>query len=271
MCLFLAVMAGEARAQPEPKPLSKDDVLKLLTGSVSARRIGDLARQRGIDFQITQETENELRQAGADDALLSALKQLAPKPQPATLVVNSSVGGARVYVDDVAIGDTSSQGRLRVPNLTAGQHQVRVSLDGYEKFDDAVELAAGETAVLRVTLRRSISSAPTQPTNSHLEAETPTSFERFRVKVYFSVRTIPTGWMTISDKLQFQSDDGKYSLEFAVSEIEDVVKGPWGSERGLLHVQLHGGKRYTITVIGTPSRDTLISAIHSAMVRSRKQ
>src|SRR5664280_2212783 len=77
--LFLSLLAGTwAQTQPSPKPLSKDDVLMLLRGSVSTRRVEELARQRGIDFQITPEAENELHSAGADDGLLSTLKQLAP-------------------------------------------------------------------------------------------------------------------------------------------------------------------------------------------------
>ena len=56
-----------AQTQPSPEPFTKDNVLKLLTGNVPVKRVEALARERGIDFQITPEAESELRQAGADD------------------------------------------------------------------------------------------------------------------------------------------------------------------------------------------------------------
>jgi hypothetical protein len=74
--LVLAVVAAVAvysAAQPTPKPFSKDDVVKLLTGNVPVKRVEALVHERGIDFQITPETEAELRKAGANDPLLVAL------------------------------------------------------------------------------------------------------------------------------------------------------------------------------------------------------
>ena len=65
-------------AQSPPKPLSKDDVVQLLKGSVSSRRVAELARQRGIDFPLTEETERELREATATDSLIFTLRELAP-------------------------------------------------------------------------------------------------------------------------------------------------------------------------------------------------
>src|ERR1035437_3518651 len=107
-CLVLAVIGaivGHAHAQSAPKPLTKDDVVKLLTGNVPVKRVGQLVREHGIDFQLTPETESELRKAGAIDPLLATLRDLAPKPP--TLVVTTTPGGARVYIDDEFLDTTS--------------------------------------------------------------------------------------------------------------------------------------------------------------------
>jgi hypothetical protein len=53
-----------AQNQTAPKPFTKDDVVKLLTGNVPAKRVEALVHERGIDFQITPQTENDLRSAG---------------------------------------------------------------------------------------------------------------------------------------------------------------------------------------------------------------
>ena len=84
----IAAVAHSAHAQSSLKPLSKDDVINLLKGDVPAKRVEYLARQRGIDFQITPDTESELRTAGATEPLLAVLRELAPTP-PVAVPVSS--------------------------------------------------------------------------------------------------------------------------------------------------------------------------------------
>jgi formylglycine-generating enzyme required for sulfatase activity len=51
----------------------------MLKGDVPPNRVAELARDRGIDFEITAEVEGLLRQAGATDELIAALRELAPR------------------------------------------------------------------------------------------------------------------------------------------------------------------------------------------------
>jgi len=142
------------------RPWTKDQIIRMLKGDVPPKRVGELARERGIDFPITSETETEVRQAttpgGAAvqeiDALLGTLREIAPKPaiplpppEPAVLVVESVPGGVQVYVDDVFKGATSQEGKLKVIGLAPGQHQIRLSLQGYGDKEGQVEAAAGIT------------------------------------------------------------------------------------------------------------------------------
>ena len=60
-----------------PRPYSKEAIVGLLKGEVSPKRIAVLARQRGIDFQITSKVESELRRAGATAELLATLREVA--------------------------------------------------------------------------------------------------------------------------------------------------------------------------------------------------
>jgi hypothetical protein len=131
-----------------------------------------LAQTRGIKFQITPEVETELRQAGATDELLATLRKLAPKT--AILLIESSPGGAHVYVDDEPVGTTSAEGRLKLTTLGPGQHRVRLSLDGYKDDSRDVALAAGAALEIKETLEPAKSTAPTgsnskaaEPSSSH--------------------------------------------------------------------------------------------------------
>jgi hypothetical protein len=113
-----------AQTQPSPKPYTKEGVLTLLKGDVSAKRVEALARQRGIDFQVTPETAEELRQAGATEALLTVLRDLAPNPPVAVPVspIHAPPASAiePVLTTDVqfTIQDTRPIGKGLIDNAT---------------------------------------------------------------------------------------------------------------------------------------------------------
>ena len=121
----------------------------MLSGDVPPKRVAKLARERGIDFQITPEIEKELRAAGGTDDLLIALREIAPHPgskvprQPAALMIQSTPGGAQVYVDGEFEGTTSSQGKLKIAVSEPGQHRIRLSLQGYRDREELLNLSEG--------------------------------------------------------------------------------------------------------------------------------
>ncbi len=80
-----AVWPCFARAQETREPLTKPEVVRLLENGVSADRVGALAKQYGIAFQMSDDAEKEFRGAGANDELIGMLKALSPvaAPQPA--------------------------------------------------------------------------------------------------------------------------------------------------------------------------------------------
>jgi len=159
--LMVAIVAWPLRgaAQASHKPLTKDATLQLLRGDVPPTRVAELARERGIDFQITPEIASDLKQAGATDELLNTLRELALKPLAAPeLEVQSSPGGAQVYVDDSLVARTSAEGHLKISTLPPGDHRLRLSLEGYEDYVANFSLAEGKSVTV---LARLIAHAPT--------------------------------------------------------------------------------------------------------------
>ena len=71
----------EPTPTPQPttrkRPLSEAEVVRLLEGSVSSRRIIDLVEERGTSFPITQASASRLKAKGATNALIGALQQAA--------------------------------------------------------------------------------------------------------------------------------------------------------------------------------------------------
>jgi TonB family protein len=86
LIVLLVVVAVGARATPQEArpPLSKDEVVDLLTSSTPSKVIIATIKQAGIAFQPTPEVLQELRKAGANPAVLAALREAwhpeVPKP-----------------------------------------------------------------------------------------------------------------------------------------------------------------------------------------------
>jgi WD40 repeat protein len=174
MLLSFTTLAVSAQNQPKHEALTEGEIIRLLQGGVSPERVASLARDRGILFQMTPAVESDLRDAGATDALLSELREIAakaappapaqpPAPSAATtqLVVQTQPGEVQVYVDDVLSGKTSPDGVLKIPNLPAGTHRVRLALTGYQDFQQRIDLPAGETTHYAFALVAAQPAAPT--------------------------------------------------------------------------------------------------------------
>jgi tetratricopeptide (TPR) repeat protein len=62
--------------QKATNPFTLQDISFALREKVEPKRVADLARQRGVDFDLTTESESQLRKAGADDFLLDQIKKI---------------------------------------------------------------------------------------------------------------------------------------------------------------------------------------------------
>ncbi len=160
--LLVCVLVTPAPAQKTRKPLTQSEVTDLLVNDVPSARVAELVRQYGISFQLNADIERTLRDAGATDELIGALRDASAKvssPPPASapaattpagppvLIVQSTPGGAQVYIDDEPIGTTSPEGRLKLSKLAPGSHRVRVALSGYRDYEETISLASGDTVV----------------------------------------------------------------------------------------------------------------------------
>jgi hypothetical protein len=82
----LKVSATTAASEPASvkKPLNQVQVFALLVGQVPSHRVTMLVQERGIDFEPTDDYLQEVRLAGGEDELISALKsaRMEPTSQP---------------------------------------------------------------------------------------------------------------------------------------------------------------------------------------------
>jgi hypothetical protein len=188
--LCLSLQAPKSR-----KALTQNEVIELLESGVPSARVEQLARQYGLAFDVTSDVASQLRDAGATDELVEALRKLSPKgplpaPQPATpksaarsegppvLLIEAMPGGAAVYVDDEPVGTTSASGRLKLSRLSAGEHRVRLSLAGHRDYESSVTLAVGETTSLAATLEVATAAGAANPSAAAAPGASPESAVR---------------------------------------------------------------------------------------------
>jgi hypothetical protein len=63
IALVLGLCAVNGRAQTAGPPYSKETIVEMLKSYLPPHHLADLARERGIDFQITSAVEGELARA----------------------------------------------------------------------------------------------------------------------------------------------------------------------------------------------------------------
>ncbi len=75
--LYLGLTNVRLQSTQKPaNPFTLQDVAFALREKVEPKRVAALARERGVDFDLTTESENQLRKAGADDFLLDQIKKI---------------------------------------------------------------------------------------------------------------------------------------------------------------------------------------------------
>jgi tetratricopeptide (TPR) repeat protein len=62
--------------QKATNPFTLQEISFALREKVDPKRVAALARERGVDFDLTTESENQLKKAGADDFLLDQIKKI---------------------------------------------------------------------------------------------------------------------------------------------------------------------------------------------------
>ena len=116
----------------------------MLKGDVAPKRVAELVRASKVDFELTAEVEKDLRDAGADEGLVAAIREVVlQNPAVASLEIKVTPGNVEVYLDDERVGKTNAEGMLNIPNIAPGRHRVRLSLQGYSDREKELDLVGG--------------------------------------------------------------------------------------------------------------------------------
>jgi Flp pilus assembly protein TadD len=96
LVILVTASLGLAQAPPaQKKPLDQIQVLALLAGGVPSPRVAMLVNERGINFEPNEDYLTTLKNAGAEDVLLGALR-VARRTKPEALSAKVAAKHERV-------------------------------------------------------------------------------------------------------------------------------------------------------------------------------
>jgi WD40 repeat protein len=71
---------------------------------------------------------------------------------PSALVIEGAPPGAQIFVDDQLTASTGLDGQAKISTLSPGQHRLRVTVNGYQDYEQGIDLLAGQTFRLAAKL-----------------------------------------------------------------------------------------------------------------------
>jgi formylglycine-generating enzyme required for sulfatase activity len=118
----------QALREAKPKPLTREQVGKLIVGGVPSERAAALVRERGIDFQVDDKYLDTLRVAGADDTLIAALREASKAGlSPGQIRENPKDGLKYVWIPLGTFTMGCSPGDNECEGLEKPAHQVTIT------------------------------------------------------------------------------------------------------------------------------------------------
>ena len=94
--LWVLIFATVGLAQAPPgaqKPIGKNQIIALVKAGMDSEELAKTVQERGIDFELSDDYLQALRQAGAQDVLIKALRTVKPKPLGQEQVLQLVAGG----------------------------------------------------------------------------------------------------------------------------------------------------------------------------------
>jgi hypothetical protein len=90
---LVSVIGRPVLPQQSERPLTKNQVMELVKAGMDNTQLAKSVRERGVDFEPTDDDVQALRKAGAQDVLIQALHVVKPQPLTREQVLQLVAGG----------------------------------------------------------------------------------------------------------------------------------------------------------------------------------
>ena len=166
------------------------------------------------------------------DQTLEISASLSQVQRQGSLFLQANVGGAEVFVDGSRVGTVpSGSGELTVSDLSAGQHQLRISAPGFTTIERTFTVEGGQTTQVSVSQERleptsqalydylGLSDYPgatvrrLEQDNDSARVDLDTSARPERVFDHFSNQLVSSGWQRT--RFEVRGNSGRYEAEYS--------------------------------------------------------
>jgi len=165
----------------------------------------------------------------------------APPPTTGSIKVTSSPSSASVYLDGTYKGTTT----LTINGVSPGKHTIRVSREGCEDRSTSVQVTAGDTAYVSMTL-----SCPPAPKNGYIRVTSSPSGAEVRLDGAYkgttsvTISNVPVGWHRIKLSLSgYHSRSQDVDVSAGSTSYVDTTLEPISSP-GSIYVSSSPSKAY---------------------------
>src|SRR5713226_5703762 len=165
-----------ATIPPASGPVRPDETV---TGSTGAEVASPTSRAGPVEESKTPALKNRSPQPAQPASKTSAVEAhdtVVVRPASPVLEIEDAPPGAQIFVDDQLTASTNLEGQAKIATLAPGQHRLRLTLNGYQEYDQGIDLLAGQTSTVVAKLEPfelPILTAPAQPPSLAVTATPP--------------------------------------------------------------------------------------------------
>lgn len=157
----------ESAIHSQNKPLTLSQIANSLNVSNDKKKESAITakkvRQVGVTFRLTPEIEVELRNAGATNELIEAIRENSPPlptpiPKPITQVLNiiSTPPESEIYIDEVFRGRTDVSGNIRIADLPIGEYRITIRKARYKEVVFSLSLSPNNEGQITANLELAV-------------------------------------------------------------------------------------------------------------------
>src|SRR5206468_2345896 len=139
-----AAAPSVATIPPASGPVRSDETV---TGSTGAEGASPTSRAGPVEESKTPALKNPSPQPAQPVSKTPAVEAHdagVVRPASPALVIEGAPPGAQIFVDDQLTASTDLEGQAKISTLAPGQHRLRLRLNGYEDYDQGIDLSAGQ-------------------------------------------------------------------------------------------------------------------------------
>jgi tetratricopeptide (TPR) repeat protein len=204
---------GTQLAKPKGEPMSKTEIISLLSNGVADERVRTNVEARGVNFKATANDKQEIRSAGGSVALSNLVEQSYLNQNDGTAQVSSGSTQSVSYddlinlaVQKIGVADYAAAGQALNKAIELDPSQPRA----YQVMGAALLYVGGDLATVEKFMRKAIELGGSAVFRVYHDDDG-------------TFNTVCTGSLYVAkDTVRYESDDNRHTFETSTADIKNA-------------------------------------------------